>query len=153
MTPEQKLFNRLSTLQEVFDYCAEPELIEERVARLKRCSDVYPSLKQFIKVSHSLLGGFEHLLPYMEYKPVAKHPNSQEVTFEEFFRKHLPILTATAGGGSARKRSKFAVITDYLEARDYKLITAALQGEFAYENPRVNELVLKLAFPELFPNA
>jgi len=148
-----KKFNRLTTLVELLDYAAVPDLIEERVVRLKEIAEVFPTFKTFLKMAHSQLNGLEYLTPYYQNKPVTKTANRQEIGFEEFFKRHLSHLLPSAGGTPDIRRSKFARIADFLEPRDFELIAPALQGQFAYNNPKINALALKLAFPNLFPNA
>lgn len=153
MSEEKKLFNRLTTIREVLDHCATPELMEDRVRRLKASTEVFPALKIYVRLAFSILGEFDHLLPVQKQKPVGKIPNRQEVSFQEFLTKHLPLLATTSPGSINNKKSKLAMMGDFLDPRDWELISLALAGQFGYANPRINEMVLKLAFPEQFPNA
>lgn len=153
MTKTVLPFNRLTTIEEVLNYCAEPHRIEDRVKRLQAEAEAFSHLKTFIGFAYSSENAFVHLLPYYEQKPVGKIPNRQEVGFQEFFAKHLVLASLSSGGSLGIKRSRFAQMADFLDPRDFRLITAALQGEFAYTDPRINEMVLKIAFPDLFPNA
>lgn len=152
MSDMSKVFNRLTTLEEVLDYVSHPDLLEQRVGRLKECAAIFPALKTFLALSFSTLGEYEYLCPIAAQKPVSKTPNRQEIGFQEFFVRYLPAVGMSKPGSLANKRAKLMGILDFLEPRDFALIVPALEGKFAYKNEKVNSLVLSLAFPETFPN-
>lgn len=152
MNQETPPFTRLTTVEEVLDWCAVPDLLEERVARIQASTKVFPTLKAYIKMAFSQMNDFGHLLPYAPQKPVSKTPNRQELSFEEFYIRYLGNVSGTALGSVQNKRGRWAQMSDYLEPRDFIFICAAIQGEFVYSNPRINELTLRLAYPDVFPN-
>lgn len=152
MTDISKVFNRLTTLEEVLDYVAHPDLLEQRVSRMKECAAIFPALKTFLALAHSTLGEYEYLCPISPQKPVSKTPNRQEIGFQEFFTRYIGPFGQSKPGSLANKRAKLMGILDFMEPRDFALIVPALEGKFAYKNEKVNSLVLSLAFPETFPN-
>lgn len=152
MNEASKKFNRLTTIKELLDWVAEPDLIKDRTERMVQVAEAFPVIKDFFTLVYQ--GPvFKDIVPYSPQQPVSKIPNRQELSFSEFISRYLKVVHPDALGTYQNKRSKFARMADYLDPRDFVMLTAGLQGSLAYEGDRINELVLKQAFPDLFPNA
>lgn len=141
-----------STLKEILDHCAVPNAIVERKELLLDASHQFPGFIKFIEYAFGT--PTEDFLKVLEdfppQQPMSKVPNRQETIFDDFFLTHLPKHK-----GLKRldiMRSKLVQEMDFLEPRDFELILPALRGEFAYDNPKINEVVLAMAFPQVFPN-
>lgn len=141
-----------STIKEILDFCAVPNDITDRKELLLDAADQFPGFEKFVYYAftepNDSLGSVMQDFP--DQRPISKIAGKHDLLFSDFLMKELPkhreLKTPSV------MRSKLVQEMDFLDPTDFAYLVAALQGQFIHENKKMNEVVLAMAFPHIFPN-
>lgn len=141
-----------STIKEILDFCAIPNDITDRKELLLDAAEQFPGFEKFIyyaftEPSESLGTA---MADFPEQRPISKIAGKHDLLFSDFLMKEVTKHRELKN--LAVMRSKLIQEMDFLDPTDFEYLVAALQGRFVYPNKKINEVVLSMAFPHIFPN-
>lgn len=131
--------------------CGKPDKIEDRVQFLKEYATVYPELKLFLVVGYFCRDAFTDLLELgpLDF-PLSKVPKGGAAENLKSTWQQVTKMYNTFPAGPRTKRGHAQRLLSELYKEDAKIFKQLIEGKFYDE--RINELVVKQAFPELCPN-